>query len=181
MALAGRWRSDADAMRLPWFAPFCLAACAAPGPLLRGPNADAVLAAIDAAWRGHIAGAQQHQLDAVVAMYSDDCVYAIDGAAPVVGKAALRAMEQRGMTTGEVVRARHRVEALRVDGDLAYELGEVEGEVAPSGQPAQHVVFHFVALWRRNGEGAWQLAHLVGQVEAAPAFREATDPDYRGS
>lgn len=181
MARAAHPRSDACAMRTHPVAFLCLAACAAPSQLLLGSDADRVHAAIDAAWRGHIAGAQHRHLDALVAMYDDDCVYVVDGAAPVVGKAALRAMEQRGISTGEVVRARHGVEALRVDGDLAYELGVVEGEVAPSGQPAQHVVFHFVAMWRKSDAGEWRLAHLVGQVESAPAFRDATAPDYRGS
>ncbi len=143
------------------------AACTTPGPLLRGSHAAEVRLAIDAAWRDHIAGARAKDLDAVVAMYAEDCVYAIDGVAPVVGRAALTAMERRGLSTGEVLAAHHQIQALRVDADLAYELGQVTGSVAPTGQPAQRVVFHFVGLWRRTGDGDWRLAHLVGQAESA--------------
>lgn len=159
-----------------------LAACAAPSPLLLGGDPEPVRAAIDAAWRGHIAGARSKDLAAVVAMYTDDCVYAVDGAPPVIGKSALRAMEQRGMATGEVHSARHAIAALRVDGDLAYELGSVTGDVAPTGQPAQHVVFHFLGLWRRDDAGDWRLAHLVGQVEAAaPPATDDDAPVHRGN
>lgn len=148
--------------------PVVLTACSTTGPLVLGDrDAETVRAAIEAAWRSHILGARQKNLDAVCAMYADDIVYAIDGERPVVGAAAVRTMEERGMQTGEVASARHTIEALRVDRELAYELGIVEGEVAPHGQRPQHVVFHFVALWRRNEAGAWRMAHLVGQVEAA--------------
>lgn len=150
--------------------PLVIGACSTTGPLVLGDrDAETARAAIEAAWRSHILGAQQKHLDAVCAMYADDIVYAIDGERPVVGAAAVRTMEERGMQTGEVVNARHTIEALRVDRELAYELGIVEGDVAPQGQRPQHVIFHFVALWRRSDAGAWRMAHLVGQVEAAAA------------
>ena len=108
-------------------------------------------------------------------MYADDVVYAIEREQPVTGKAAVRAMEARGMATGEVGAVHHSIDALRVDGDLAYELGSVTGEVTPNGQAAQHVVFHFVALWRCGSDDVWRLAHLIGQVEAAPLPPRAVD------
>lgn len=157
---------------LRWLLLAVLPACAVHGPLLRGAAAPAVRAAVEASWHGHIDGAMRKDLDAVMAMYADDVVYVVDGNAPVVGRADLRAMEQRGMATGAVLSAQHAIEALRVDGDLAYELGLVRGQVAPAGQPPATVVFHFVALWRQGDDGAWRVAHLVGQVEAAPAPRD---------
>jgi ketosteroid isomerase-like protein len=159
------------------------AACAAPGPLVLGdPTATGVRAVIDAAWRGHIAGAQQKDLDAVVAMYADDIVYVIEQKQPVTGKAAVRAMEQRAMASGEVGTVHHSIDALRVDGDLAYELGSVVGDVTPTGRAPQHVVFHFVALWRCGPDDVWRLAHLVGQAEAAlPPPPAVHEPHSMGS
>jgi uncharacterized protein (TIGR02246 family) len=158
--------------RAAWL-PFALAACAGgpplAGPPLFGDGADLVAAAIDDAWRQHIDAARRKDLDGTVAIYTDDAVYVVDGTPPVNGRAALRTMEERGMAAGDVVSARHTTEALRVDGDLAWELGTVAGDVAPKGQQAQYVVFHYVAMWRMSKDRTWRIAHLVGQVEAVVA------------
>jgi uncharacterized protein (TIGR02246 family) len=142
-----------------------LAACAA-GPPMHGDGAGFVAAAIDTAWRQHIEAARRKDLDGTVAIYTDDAVYVVEGEAPVQGRAALRTMEQRGMANGDVVSAAHTTDALRVDGDLAWELGTIAGDVAPKGQAAQFVVYHYIAMWRLGKDREWRIAHIVGQVEA---------------
>jgi ketosteroid isomerase-like protein len=136
--------------------------------LLGDPDADGVRLQIEAAWRAHIAAAQRQDLDGVMAIYADDCVYEALGSPVVDGKQALRAMEQRGIETGRVVSAAHRVESLRVSGDIALEMGTVAGEVAPGGQPPQRVVYHYIAHWRFDDGPGWRIARLCGYVDVRP-------------
>ena len=143
-----------------------LPACALPGPRLLGDEAESVRASIDAAWRAHAAAAKARDTDGLVAIYADDAVYVIEGNPPVVGKKQLAAMETRGLGQGEVQSVRHRCDALRVDGDLAWELGSIDATVQPKGQQPQTVTFHFVAMWKLGKDRRWRIGHLVGQVEA---------------
>lgn len=142
------------------------AACSAPGPRLLGPGADLVRESVRAMWNEHLAAARARDLEGLLRLYTDDCVYVVEGNAPIVGREAMRRMEQRGLEQGEVKKAFHVTAALRVDGDLAWEMGSVHGDVAPKGQEAQRVVFHYVAMWRLGKDRVWRIAHLVGQVEA---------------
>lgn len=142
-----------------------LAGCSS-APLLRGDAADRVHDALDRAWRDHIAAAQRHDVPGVVAIYTDDAVYVVEGSPPVRGRAALEEMERRGLDAGEVLRAEHATDALRVDGDLAWELGTITGDIRPQDQDPQRVVFHYIAMWRLGTDRKWRIAHLVGQVEA---------------
>jgi uncharacterized protein (TIGR02246 family) len=137
-------------------------------PLLGDPDAAEVRGAIEAAWRQHIDAAQRKDLDGVLAIYADDASYSIPGTPPVRGREELRAMEARGLQAGEVLNVRHKVEALRVDGDLAFELGTVAGDVRPADKAAQHVRFHYVALWRFEADGAWRIVYLAGQTAGGP-------------
>jgi uncharacterized protein (TIGR02246 family) len=149
-----------------------LAACTfgPPGTLvLGGDGAEDVRAAIETSWREHIAAAQQKDIDGVLAIYAQDATYAIPDTPLVRGRDGLRAMEARGLQAGDVLAVRHSIEALRVDGDLAYELGSVIGDVRPAGQEAQRVRFHFVALWRLEKDGQWRILHLAGQTAGRPA------------
>ncbi|MGE3171748.1 MAG: DUF4440 domain-containing protein [Planctomycetota bacterium] len=142
-----------------------LAGCSS-APLLRGTAADRVHDAIDRAWRDHIAAKQRRDIEGVVAIYTADAVYVVDGLPPVIGRAALEVMERRGLDAGEVLRAEHVTEALRVDGDLAWELGTITADIRPQDQDAQRIVFHYIAMWRLGAGRQWRIAHLVGQVEA---------------
>ena len=88
--------------------------------LLGDADVGGVRLQIEAAWRDHIAAAQRRDLEGVMAIYTDDCVYEALGTPAVNGKQALRAMEQRGLEQGQVVSAAHRIESLRVSGALAW-------------------------------------------------------------
>jgi uncharacterized protein (TIGR02246 family) len=130
-----------------------------------GAGAEEVAAAVAASWREHIAAAQRKDLPGVAAIYADDAVYAVAGQAELRGKAAIEAMEARGLQASDVGAVEHETLALRVDGVVAYELGTIAGDVTPRGAAARHVVFHFLAAWQRGPDGTWRIAHLVGHAE----------------
>ncbi len=125
----------------------------------------AVRETISSAWRDHIDAAIRKDLEAVLDIYADDIVYAVEGAPEVRGREAIAAMEARTLTEVDVVAAEHTIASLRVFGDVAYELGTVIGPVRPKAGEARTVTFHFMAMWRRQADGAWRIAHMTGRPE----------------
>ena len=71
-------------------------------------------------------------------------------------------MEARTLADYDVVSAEHAIDALRAFGDGAYELGTVIGPIRPKDGEPQTVTFHFMAMWRRQADGAWRIAHMAG-------------------
>jgi len=71
-------------------------------------------------------------------------------------------MEARTLAEIDVVSAEHTTDALRTYGDVAYELGTVIGPIRSKEGELRTVTFRFMAMWRRQVDGAWRIAHLVG-------------------
>ena len=128
------------------------------------PEADspAIREIIAEAWRVHIAAAIRKDLAAVVDIYADDIVYVVAGSPEVRGREAMTAMEARTLAGFDVVSAEHASDALRIFGDVAYELGTVIGPIRPKDGDPRLVTFRFMALWRRQADGVWRIAHMVG-------------------
>jgi len=141
-------------------------ACSTSRPQLLGAQAELVHEAIRDAWRAHADAAKARDAQGLVQVYADDAVYVVEGQKPIVGKKELIAMESRGLEQGEILRMRHHCDSLRVDGDIAWELGTIEASVQPKGQQPQDVTFHYVAMWKLGKDRAWRIGHLLGQVEA---------------
>ena len=122
--------------------------------------------AVSAAWRDHIDAAKRKDAKAVVEIYADDVVYVVPGVADVRGRSAIDRMEAETLAANDVLDAVHTIESLEVFGDVAYEIGTVVGPVRAKGEEVQTVTFHFMALWRRQADGAWRIQHIVGEPEA---------------
>jgi uncharacterized protein (TIGR02246 family) len=125
-------------------------------------DAAVVRDAVSRAWRGHIDAAIRKDLGAVLDIYAEDIVYIVEGSPEVRGREAIAAMEARTLADYDVVSAEHTIDALRVFGDVAYELGTVIGPIRPQDGEPQTVIFHFMAMWRRQADGAWRIAHIAG-------------------
>ena len=140
-----------------------LTACATAGHARDTEHDDpAVRAAIATAWRVHIDAAIEDDLDAVLEIYADDVVYAIDDAPEVRGLEALRESERASLEGADVLYANHRTLGLAVFGDVAHEIGVVVGDVQPVGGEPAEVTCHFSAVWRRGGDGVWRMARFAG-------------------
>jgi ketosteroid isomerase-like protein len=135
-----------------------------------------VRAAISDAWTHHIEAAQRKDLDAVMKIYADDVVYIIPRIQEVRGRAEMEESEAETLAAADVLDAVHTIDDLRVYGELAYELGTVKGPVQPRGEPARTVTFHFMARWRRQSNGEWQIQHMVGEAEPSSPHGAASTP-----
>ncbi len=126
---------------------------------------DAVRAAIAAQWRRHMDAAIRKDLAGVMEIYAEDIFYTVSGQ-EARGRDAMEEMEAATLQATDVIEAAHTTLGLNVAGNLAYEMGTITGSVRPKEQPAANVVFHFVAVWRQQADGAWRIQHLVGEPEA---------------
>ncbi len=120
---------------------------------------------IGTAWREHIEAAGRKDLAGVLAMHTDDIVYVIAGQSETRGITALEEVERSNLASADLVAAQHTTDSLQVFGDTAFEIGTIAGPVRPKGGETQTVVFHFMARWRRGGQGIWKVSYLVGETE----------------
>jgi len=133
-----------------------------------GVGAEAAADAMDRAWNDHFAAAARKDAAAACDLYTSDVVYAVAGSPELRGRTAVEAMEKAGMATTTIASVQHFGLAVRVDGGVAHEIGSVTGEVASGGAPAKAAVFRYVAAWRRESDGRWRIAHLVGHMASQP-------------
>jgi ketosteroid isomerase-like protein len=130
-----------------------------------------IRAAISKAWRDHIDAAKRKDLVGVMAIYAQDAAYVVPGATEARGHSAINMMETQGLAAADVLDATHTTRDLRIFEDIAYEIGTVAGPVRAKGGVAQTITFHFMGMWRRQGDGTWRLTYLVGQPEATGSPR----------
>jgi uncharacterized protein (TIGR02246 family) len=146
-----------------------LVGCSVPEQRTRdGVGADAAADAMGRAWSEHIAAAERKDAAAACDLYTEDVVYAIAGSPELRGRAAVEAMEKASMATTSISGVKHWSNAVRVDGDVAHEIGTVSGNVRTHGTVAgggeRPVTFHYVGAWRHCADGKWRIAHLVGHM-----------------
>jgi ketosteroid isomerase-like protein len=148
-----------------------LGACAAARDARDDP---AVREAIAAAWREHFDAVRREDEGTVGRIYADDVVYMVPGEGEVRGRQAIDEMEAQGLRGADILDVVHTTEALRVYGDIAYELGTVVGPVRPKGERARTVTFRYTARWKREPdkyvgwhhfEGRWRIQYMVGEPE----------------
>lgn len=122
-----------------------------------------IRSAIHAAWTDHIAAVRRSDLGAVMELYGKGAIYVVPGSVLARGRTEIERMETRAMASAEVLEAHHATEAIRVYGDVAYEVGTVVGRVRPNGEPTVYVGFRYMATWRLQSDGAWRVGVMVGE------------------
>lgn len=94
----------------------------------------------------------------VASFYAEDAKVMPPGSEVVQGRQAIEqfwrgAQEQMGVK--EVTKNVQEVEA---SGDLAYEVGTATLKIEPPGGQAITALFKYLVVWKRQADGAWQLA-----------------------
>lgn len=146
-----------------------LAGCQSGGEVDAGPATVAkgrkqVATRIAQSWREHIDAGRRKDLDGVMAIYAANAIYAAPGGVELRGRDAIRRHESQTLEDFDVLSAVHETISMNVDGDVAYELGTVEGPVQEKGKLPQEVTWHFMAYWQRGDDGAWRISYLVGRA-----------------
>ena len=119
-------------------------------------RAEAEIRATDARW---LAAAHAHDLEHTLSFWSDDVILMQPGAAPLVGKDAVRAYVKESFAIPDfsISWVIDRVWVAQA-GDIAYATGS--DEIRLTTPDGQHVVEHnnSVGIWRKAPDGSWQCA-----------------------
>ena len=129
-----------------------LAGCAGPAVPDLG-KAEADVRAADAHW---LEAAKAHDLERTLGYWSDDAVLMVPGAAPIVGKEALRKFVSDSFAIPDfsISWVMDKVQVAK-GGDMAYATGS--NQITLTTPDGQHLVQHNNALelWRRQADGSW--------------------------
>lgn len=116
--------------------------------------------AIAAVLQEHIDAVNTTDVELLLDGFTDDVVYIGTGAAPILGKAAMREY-----ITPIYARAsidiRMKSEALEVSGDRAVEWGTCHGEMTLKGAEPVPVNLHYIFVYRRDSSGRWRISHDI--------------------
>jgi ketosteroid isomerase-like protein len=131
--------------------------------LAQAPSADDDRKAIDELHRKDAAATKAYDVDAQVALWSDDFVSVPNGQAPVRGKDAnRRALEASKPPAGEVevVVYRQNWVEVQVAGDYAYEWGTLVSAFRPKGGDVVNQSFNVMRILHREN-GAWKIYRTI--------------------
>jgi uncharacterized protein (TIGR02246 family) len=144
-----------------------LAACQS-----RSPDPQEASEAVMKAEREWAAAAQARDLERSVAFMADDAMMFPPGAAPIVGKAAIREyMAGAFATPGFSVTWEPAAVVIAEAGDLAYTHGRSTYTVP--GSDGQIVTIHAkgVAIWRKDAQGVWRCIIDIWNDAPAPELQ----------
>ena len=140
-------------------------ACA---PALQGYSASSAESEIRARSEALVAAESRKDIEAALAFWGDDAVVHMEGAPPLVGKAAVRSTYQEFFASGfvEFTATITDIEVAR-SGELAYETGVNNFTFVRGGQRVVDIGKYLVA-WRRGSDGVWRVAALAVTNNKAP-------------
>jgi uncharacterized protein (TIGR02246 family) len=126
------------------------------------PDTAAVRAALDSGLSAYYAARKRNDPVASAAMYTDDAVLMVQGAADARGRPAIEDV-LRGFAA-ESASQSHR-EALHVHGDRAYEAWRGSSVNTKTGQ---REFYKWIVFWRRDADGRWRVERDLTTTDVAP-------------
>ena len=129
-----------------------------------GADVDAINAVREAEWAAIVAG----DVDAHLAVMTDDCIMMPPDEAVVVGHEAVRAWGEEFFAMFEIAGAYTGAEIVVV-GDWAIEnyTGALTITPKDGGEAAMETI-KGIHVYRRQGDGSWKIAQDVWNMDAAP-------------
>ena len=102
----------------------------------------------------------------VASLYSENAVLLPPGGKRVDGRAAIQAFWQGAIDGGLGNLALTTVE-IEESGDLAYEVGGLAFDAPGEGGAKTRAEGKFIVVWKKNGDGTWQLHKDIWNMGAA--------------
>jgi len=120
------------------------------------PTADR--SAFDAAHQAFAAAEVRKDVDAMLQTWSDDIVLMPPGKDPVYGKESVaKYLDPLRQSKHRVLSERFETTDLRIEGDIAYEVGHVIGEEQAPGAAVSKYRTKYLSVWKRQADGRWQI------------------------
>jgi uncharacterized protein (TIGR02246 family) len=135
------------------------------------PDSAEVRQALDSLWRVFVARNLAADAAGLVALYTDSAVWAVGGAPPIRGRAALRASFDREFKTYRYSAYQVNTDETAVDGDRAYQFGTYGATYTPvGGKPTTERGLFAAALQRDAGAG-WRIARVIAVADSSSAAK----------
>lgn len=111
-----------------------------------------------------IAASKKNDVEALVALWTDDGVLLQPGVAPVVGKEAIRKLlleQQRESARVEMISYEENWEEVRITGDYAFEWGQIGATLQmPNGKDVRQSV-NAIRVLAKQPDGSWRVARAA--------------------
>jgi len=131
-----------------------------------GPDETADLDAIHALLEQVAQADMSGDVEGLIAHYTDDVVSMPPDLPAMAGKDALRAYYQEAFSQLSIEALEMTPEETHVAGDWAFSRGKFEETVVPSAGDPFDVVGKFLFIFRREADGSWKIARLIGNMDA---------------
>lgn len=136
-----------------------VAGCSTPAPVQPDSSAQPAIAG---AWREFNAALLAGDVGkATEVLFAEDAVSLGSDAPDCVGRAAIAETFGEFLTHYKVLALDHRTEELESTDTLAFERGTVTQTVQQQGSAAEDHPTRYLAVWKRQATGAWQIHRLV--------------------
>lgn len=130
-------------------------------------NISADRAAIEAIFEGIEQADVAEDIDALMALHTDDVISMPPNRPAIVGKEALQAYFERSFAVVDIVALEIGVEEIEIAGDLAYARGGFSETFVPGeGEEPVQFVGKLLFICRREPGGTWRLARLIANPDA---------------
>lgn len=142
-------------------------------------------AAIQTLQEKDIAASTSMDVDALLALWTDDGVLLAPSHAPISGKDALRAFyeQQRDtMANIEIVGYEEQWQEVRIMGDYAYQWGQVQERTrAAQNSPENSVTVNAMRILKRDDSGHWHVSRAIYNQarESTSAGQQPAKPEQQ--
>lgn len=138
------------------------------GPSVAEADTNADAAAIEAIWPAYANIVEAGEVDAYLALWTDDGIQMPPDEPPVAGKERIR---ERFLAVDEQVTFGYNIEnqEVVVADDVAYSRGVFTGTVTPKdGGESTHLVGKYMTIFRRQPDGTWKIHRDIWNFDVAP-------------
>ncbi len=129
-----------------------------------------------------IAASTAFDVDALLALWTDDGVLLAPGQAPISGKDSLRAFYDKSrdaLANAEVLSYEEQWQEVRIIGDYAYQWGQIRSR-RRTGQSKQETsdVVNVMRILKRSEDGSWRVARAIyNEARSGTSVGSETAPE----
>ena len=122
-------------------------------------------ARIAAVLKEHVEAVNATDIELLLKGFTDDIVYIGAGAAPVIGKSAMREYISP-IYAHASISISMKPAALEINGDRAIEWGSCHGALTLGDNDSTTVNLNYVLVYRRDSSGDWRISHDISTPAA---------------
>ena len=136
-------------------------ACAAPQSESPVSDVSIIHGQVDSRWARYKAAALAEDAAALARIYTDSAYLMQPGLPTTRGNAAIHSLLKEILTGVRILESDIHAEVTEVLGDRVLQVGQYRDVLQPTVEPVQTAFGRFVAVLRRDNDGAWRVDRLI--------------------